>query len=59
MRIELFDSKRKRRREKNSNINILIQHTDYVYGFAFRYCGNENIANDLVQETFLIAYKKF
>lgn len=55
----MFYKKLKIKRERDKNINVLIQHTDYVYGFAFRYCGNKNIANDLVQETFLIAYRKF
>ncbi len=37
---------------------LVERHSRSVFGLAFRMCGNEQDAEDLVQETFLRAYKQ-
>lgn len=34
-------------------------HLNYLYNVAIRYAGNQYDAEDLVQETYFIAFKKF
>ena len=39
--------------------NIIIPHTDALYNFALKMTGDEDSANDLLQETLLKAYRFF
>ena len=38
---------------------LVDQHGDHIYGLGLRLCGNREDAQDLVQETFLLAYRKW
>jgi len=61
--VSLIDRKRKkgvlllffRKKSKDE----LLQHSSYIYRVAYRYAGNRMDAEDLTQETFYNAYKKF
>lgn len=38
---------------------LLDRHGDHIYGLGLRLCGNREDAQDLVQDTFLLAYRKW
>ena len=44
---------------KASFEDIALKYIDVVYRVAFGLCGKRNVADDLVQETFLKAFEKF
>lgn len=39
--------------------DVVRPHLDYLYGFAVRLCGNRAVAEDLVQDTLLRAFRSF
>jgi RNA polymerase sigma-70 factor (ECF subfamily) len=47
------------KKQANSFETVALPYLDFIYRSAYRLCGNPTDAEDLVQETFEIAFEKF